>query len=366
MERKEWGVRESDRERCWALARHVARRARQHPAVREARRFFLGSDYATVTPERAGELLHSPATHVLGPREFREHGIPWADHKVTDGSRTLGHDDDAQWEDWRLRVEWPQGTRDMTTRVTWQHGSGAREWVWLPPRPDETMAVKPKDREWPIETPWPVERAATARYPVHARTWLQSLVRRARTVAEVFRWSEAEAMVYILADKHPAIEPVAYSIERGEDEKLPPLIVLRAQLFVTRETVAAAYAGAQACVRGVRHFGSRPGPPLESRALRLFDFVAGRRDECIAKALRPEGWAGMLRAWNKLYPDWKYRNAHSMEKAYALTRDRLLGEGEAARLERVGATIKMGDEAEAHRQALLGRIGKARARTVSR
>jgi hypothetical protein len=310
MEPRTWGTRQ-ERERCDALAQHVGRVAARHKAVRDARTALFGSELATAeNAQRAHELLESPATRNLGPKDFLKHEIPFGSHRTDWAKSKAGEipecDDSADWRKVTgLRLLWPGGSIVVPPfRVVISNTRGTQ--------PGRVRLPSRRGGAWATVAP-------------HG-TWLALIARYTARIARDLLWSEENAAWFLLTGEIPKIEPVtAHIVEATDDHgrSLRPEIVLRAQPFVSIGSLDRAISACRLEL-GRR---LRLGPPLASRTLAVFEFVEEQRAQ---SAWEVVPWTRLMRRWDATERarkrKWGYGDRGNFRRDYERIRELLLEE----------------------------------------
>lgn len=287
-----------EQKRCRVETWRAARHAPRFPAVQRLRTLLFGAPDATVTRERAFDLLESPATHYLTPQQFEDAGLAFADHTAVLAAARTQQQAGATFRDVHVRVRSAGRSAPFTRRVTLDDADG----VHTPP----SLTVPTRDgRTQPVTT-----------FP---GTYLRRIRDGVQNVALDLLWTEADTVLFVLTGEVPEVQPATIRVEVARDEKGQPLraeLVLRLQAHVTYETARKAVARALRRVT-YRQGTVRRGRPLSLRSLALYRFVEEQTDR--DKGTRP-GWGALLDRWNTLQRrEWRYGSRMNLRRDYLRT-----------------------------------------------
>jgi hypothetical protein len=293
-----------EREKWRLISDALARRAAQDPIVGLFRKNVF--EDRRLTPEEAEAFFVSPAIRFLHRRHFPAHRIPYASHRA----ELRG------WEaDWIPAPSWEQVYSNPT--FVYDTLDVNREWyyrcravVWVePPGVEldaEFLANDPAEvRHVPyLPERFGFETGKPDPFPQMPKMFPQSVADQLLLLAEHIRgqvpWEVWEAAWFVVTGERPLLQPlrvstltpVAELARRGE-------VALRAEPGVSGESVLRAYRQMQ---RELLGYEPRR---LKERTLKLFEFVFQQREP--SAPVKPT-WKAMMDAWNRIHPEWSYRD----------------------------------------------------------
>lgn len=258
------------------------------------RKRVLGSPTATLTPEQAERLIHSPAARILPFAFFEKHGISLIDHTAITESYEKIVSDGGDFHHTTVYIE-PAGIRETVRSL--KLSQDALETLYWPGLDNEEFAL-------------------------HVRVWagsvLWELQRLGKWLSDKHPWQQDQAVYFVLTGVPQLAATLRFKTRRsiGKGVKAhkysSATIVIEAEHWVPVDEVARAYRKAQR----EAHEGSKNRKPAD-RNIAVFRHVVSLSyvrvksiEENLARIEIPK-WRDMLRSWNKDHPPgdkWHYED----------------------------------------------------------
>jgi hypothetical protein len=276
-----------EEKRARAYEEVLAREAGFTQEIADFRRSLLGE--RLLTPERAHELLESPAARFLPHALFGEWQIPLTGHKAELLEYESGQDERKIDHRATIRVEPPGVTKTVryaNDDVAESDGT-AIDWHWyLHPEPGGSMGIPPerrllryRDRDGLKEEMWVWPGSVLDALRGFSARWAGRL-----------GWQEEDMTLWLLCGRPPRFDPLTAKVryKRGS----PLAVELTVHPWVPAETVLENYRKIQ------RQLLGKENHRLKSRSLDVVRFV----ESCIRQEGARPPWRRLLERWNEEHP----------------------------------------------------------------
>jgi hypothetical protein len=297
-----------EQKRARAYEKVLAREAGFTQEIADFRRSLLGE--RLLSPERAHELLESPAARFLPHALFGEWQIPLTGHKAELLEYESGQDERKIDHRATIRVEPPGVTKTVRYANDDAESDGkAIDWHWhLHPDAEGSVGIAPerrvlryRDRDGLKEEMWVWPGSVLDVLRGFGARWAGRL-----------GWQEEDMTLWLLCGMPPRFDPLTAKVryKRGS----PLAVELTVHPWVPAETALENYRKIQ------RQLLGKENHRLKSRSLDVVRFV----ENCIREEGARPPWRRLLERWNEEHPaEERFSDLRNFARVYKDTMERV-------------------------------------------